>query len=59
MLIEESNDGDSRWHFLGVLAVVALLLVTGVVQTMGLPNLGEAETIQVAQESPPGGADRG
>jgi len=55
MLIEESNDSYSPWYLAGVLAVVTLLLVTGIVQTLGLPSVAEAGTIQIAQESRAGG----
>ena len=59
MLIEESNDGYSGWHFAGVLTVVGLLLLTGIIQMVGLPHVGEPETIQVAQQSPAPGDGRG
>ena len=58
MLIE-NNDGYSAWHLAGVLAVVGLLLVTGVVQTLGLPSVAEAGTVQIAQESPVSGPVQG
>lgn len=59
MLIEESNDGYNGWHFAGVLSVVALLLVMGIIQMVGLPHVGEPETIQVAQQSLVPGDGRG